>query len=356
MNKLPKRTTITLSVLTLPIIIALLVVVGLGVVTKNAVENKFANNAVLSDEDENKDESNDDDEDKNEDEDKNDEKDRRDESQDDRDEQEEKTKDQEQNNDSDDDEEEIEESDDIEDSEDEFDDGEETAEVSTVTNEDGTVTKIYKKTDGDEIKTKIITYDASGKIISEKELKENGSEDKSETKIISSVINPDGTITKTFTKTEGTKIEMKSLTYDQNGKLIKKTKLNADGSIKEEELVSKNDDEDESDESEDDDFELTFISKAGATVNSALSRVIKAKLKQEIENNDRLGSKVNKVELEIKTTQGTLKYEGTASKNEKLFGIFGIQIPVDIEIDSITGKITSVNQSFWAKIIDFLSL
>ncbi len=301
MNKLPKRTTITLSVLTLPIIIALLVVVGLGVVTKNAVENKFANNAVLSDEDENKDESNDDDEDKNEDEDKNDEKDRRDESQDDRDEQEEKTKDQEQNNDSDDDEEEIEESDDIEDSEDELDDGEETVEISTVTNEDGTITK-------------------------------------------------------TFTKTEGTKIEMKSLTYDQNGKLIKKTKLNADGSIKEEELVSKNDDEDESDESEDDDFELTFISKAGATVNSALSRVIKAKLKQEIENNDRLGSKVNKVELEIKTTQGTLKYEGTASKNEKLFGIFGIQIPVDIEIDSITGKITSVNQSFWAKIIDFLSL
>ena len=91
-------------------------------------------------------------------------------------------------------------------------------------------------------------------------------------------------------------------------------------------------------------------------MNTALSKIIRAKLKQEIENEGRLGSAVNKVELEIKTTQGTLKYEGTASKDEKLFGIFGIQIPVDIEIDSITGKITSVNQSFWAKIIDFLSL
>jgi hypothetical protein len=236
---------------------------------------------------------------------------------------------------------------------DELEKSEEMAEVSSVVNADGTVTKTFKKIDGDEIETKIVTYDANGKVIDTEELNEDGSEDTEKTVLISTVTNADGTVTKTFQKTEDGKVELTALTYDKDGNLIKKAKLNADGTVKEEELVGEH--EEDSGKSEDK-FKLVFKPGLDGAVDPALSGIIKAKLEQEIETEGALGTSVNKVELEIKTAKGTIKYEGTALKDEKLFGLFGIEIPVDLVVDPITGKIISVNQSFWSKILDFFSI
>jgi hypothetical protein len=235
------------------------------------------------------------------------------------------------------------------------DDSEEIAEVSSVTNADGTVTKTFKITDDGEVETKIITYDANGKIIKRENLNEDGSEEHEEEVVVSVVTNDDGTTTKTIKKTEDGKVEIKALTYDQNGKLIKKAVLNEDGTVKEEEIIGGDDKQKDDSAENDKEFEVTFKLGDDGTADPALSGIIKAQLEQEIETEGSLGTEVNKVELQIKTAQGTVKYEGTASKDEKLFGLFGIEIPVDIEVDPITGKILAVNQSFWLKILDFFS-
>lgn len=232
---------------------------------------------------------------------------------------------------------------------------EEKALVSSVTNEDGTITKTIKNVDGDEIETKIITYDATGKIINKVELNEDGSEDKEKVELVTTVTNEDGTITKTFKKSEGTKVEMKSLTYDANGVLIKKAELNSDGSIKEEEIINEDENDDLAEAENEDEFKVVFKPSVDGSVDPILSRIIGAKLEQEIENDERLGTTVNKVELEIKTVDGTIKYEGTAESTEKLLGVFDIQIASDIEVDPVTGKILSVNQSFWTKVVSFFS-
>lgn len=232
---------------------------------------------------------------------------------------------------------------------------EEKALVSSVTNEDGTITKTIKNVDGDEIETKIITYDATGKIINKVELNEDGSEDKEKVELVTTVTNEDGTITKTFKKSEGSKVEMKSLTYDANGVLIKKAELNADGSIKEEEIVNEDENDDLAEAENEDEFKVVFKPSVDGSVDPILSKIIGAKLEQEIENDERLGTTVNKVELEIKTVDGTIKYEGTAESTEKLLGVFDIQIASDIEVDPVTGKILSVNQSFWTKVVSFFS-
>lgn len=285
MNKLSKKTSITLVVFHLPILVVLLVIAGLGVGSIALSKSKIASNkpvasAVLSDEDD-RDEVN-----------KPEDNDTENSDEDNRDQDSQKVK-------TDDDEKEVEDKDDenklqIEDKK---------AEVSSVTNADGTVTKTSKKVDGNEVKTIL-------------------------------------------------------LTYDQNGILIKKVKLNSDGTVKEEELIDKDTENEIEDinQEEDNEFELTFKPSTNGAVDSALGNIIKAKLKQEIRNEDGLGVSVNKVELEVKTAQGTVKYKGTALKSEKLFGLFGVEVPVDLEIDPITGKIISINQGFWAKILDFFSL
>lgn len=187
--------------------------------------------------------------------------------------------------------------------------------------------------------------------------------------IISTVTNVDGTITKTFKKTEDGETEMKALTYDANGKLIKKAELNADGTVKEEKLVgSESKDEDKSkdeaenenednekEDSDKDEFKLVYKPGSEQIESSTFGKLLKAKVKQEIEDDARLGSSVQKLEIEVKTEQGKIKYEGVASSTEKLFGLFNIEISKDVEIDPTTGEIVSVNQSFWSKILGFFS-
>jgi hypothetical protein len=46
----------------------------------------------------------------------------------------------------------------------------------------------------------------------------------------------------------------------------------------------------------------------------------------------------------------------STKKDEKLFGLFGVEVPFDLEVDPATGQIRTVKQSFWSKILDFFSL
>jgi len=172
--------------------------------------------------------------------------------------------------------------------------------------------------------------------------------------IVSTVTNEDGTITKTFIKTEGNEVEMRAYTYDVNGTLIKKAELNSDGTVKEEELVNEDEDNDLNND-DNNEVEIKFVPSADGTTNPALNSIIKAKLEQEIITNKELGTTVNKLELKIKTVDGILKYEGTAESTEKLLGVFDVQIATDVEVDPTTGNILSVNQNFWSKVLSFLS-
>ena len=311
MDKLPKKTSITLAVFHLPILVVIIAIASLAIGTfalnnGRVYPDKSISKVVLSDEDEREEESESEDSDK----------------------------------------------------EDSSDDG---------GSEDRDAEESKEKDEKDEVKrtnttnTQRVEIDDNEDELEDGDGKETNDElDDSEERVelVSTTTNPDGTITKTFKETDGSEIELRTLTYDQDGVLVKKAELNPDGTVKEEELVGKEDEGETEDinEEDDNDFELILEPSAGGTVNAPLSRTIKAKIKQEIKEKDGLGIDVSKIKLEVKTAQGAIKYEGTALKSEKLFGLFGVEVPVDLEIDPITGKIVSVNQTFWAKVFDFFSL
>jgi len=374
-NTAKSKSSVSLFSLHVPLFLLILLLIGIGtsafVVSKRDEPKEITVNSVLGAEDES-DENNEDEnkhEDKEDDEKSSEDRDSEDENESNEDERSIKytntyqrtlnTRNSEKNEESDDDDaldkEETEDKSDNSDAEDELEDSEDEAVVSTITNADGTLTKTIKKTDGNKIETKIITYDTTGKVVSEQELNEEGEETEDKVELISTVTNPDGTITKTFKKVEDNETEFKALTYDANGTLIKKAELNSDGTVKEEEIVGKEEDNDDETEDDSNEFELVFKSNTNQAIDPALGKLIKAKIKQEVEVNSLLGGAVQKLELEVKTEQGKVKYEGVASSPEKLFGIFNIEISKDVVIDPITGKILSVNQSFWSKLIDFIS-
>lgn len=376
---LPKKSTITLNVFHLPLLIlaAVVAIAGTGgIIAKSNIFNNKASQQVLSDEDksEDKEEDKSDDNESDKDEDKNKSEESSSNKEEDNNHEERKSNNESKNKQnsinvtptpqkvSDKDSENEKEMEDEKGTdekemaaEDELEQDEDKVQITSVTNPDGTITKTFVKANGNKTETKIVTYSSTGKVVSEQEIDDEGNEVNDEVQVISSVTNADGTITKTFKKTQKNETEMWALTYDQSGKLIKKVELNADGSIKKEESVDSEHEAEQEDNNEDNSFELVFKSTGGNDIDPKLNTLIKAKLKQEIESEDNLGTTVNKLALEIKTENGTIKYEGTAAKAEKLFGLFGIEVPVDIVIDPITGKITSVNQSFWSKILDFFS-
>jgi len=222
--------------------------------------------------------------------------------------------------------------------------------INTVTNPDGTVTKTYQITDDGKVVTKTVTYDASGRVVSDDEENEDGTEHDETIELISTKDNGDGTITKIFKITDDDgDVEMKAITYDKDEKVIKIVELNPDGTVKEEKDI----DEDDRDE---DGHEIEFEYKSNDNTNPELNNLIEAELEQEIETNSELGTTINKVEINVKTVNGEYEYEGATFKGGKLFGIFDVSIPMGIEIDPATGQILSVNQTFWSKLLDFFSL
>ena len=221
--------------------------------------------------------------------------------------------------------------------------------IKTVTNPDGTVTKTYQITDDGEVVTKTVTYDANGRVVSDDKEHEDGTKHEETTELISTKDNGDGTVTKTFKITDDDgDIEMKAITYDKDGKVIKIVELNPDGTVKEEEDV-------EEDDRDEDGHEIEFEYKNTSTSSPKLNNLIEAELEQEIETNSELGTTIDKVELEVKTVYGEYEYEGTTFKDGKFLGLFDVSIPVDLEIDPATGQIVSINQSFWSKLLDFFS-
>lgn len=180
-------------------------------------------------------------------------------------------------------------------------------------------------------------------------------DDNEEKTLISTVNNVDGTVTKTYQKTDDGKVITIAYTYDSTGKLINIVELNPDGTIKREDEKEDNDEDNNETEQEEDEFEVVFVPNLDGSTNPALSNIVKAKLEQEIKLNEELGTTINKIELKVMTDQGTIKYEGNVTNTEKFLGLFNIDIAKDITIDPTTGRILSIEQSFWSKVLDFFS-
>ena len=353
MSKLNKRTTIVLNVFQLPILIALLLVAGVSAgalkLEKGAKAGNRINQAVLAEEDEKDSEDSKDEEDKSDEEDKNDESDSNNDTGD-RNDNEDADKVENDNETDNEDVNEVEDKNDEDANKEDVELDEEAVLISTVTNPDGTVTKTYQITEDGKVETKTVTYNVFGKVIKEDEENEDGTKHDETIELVSTVDNGDGTITKTFKITdEDGKVKMKAITYDKDGKVIKIVELNPDGTVKEEKDI-------EEDDRDEDGNEVEFKYENSTNSIPALSNLIEAQLEQEIETNSKLGTTVDKVELELKTINGKYEYEGATFKDGKLFGLFDVTIPMGIEIDPATGRIISVTQTFWSKLLDFLSL
>ena len=233
--------------------------------------------------------------------------------------------------------------------------------VSTIKNADGTTTETFKITDGEEVTTIAKTYDVNGNLTKSMVLNPNGIlreeelDDEEKVALVSIVRGADGTTTKTYRITDEEEVEMRAVTYDTNGVQIKSVELNADGTPKQEDgdgdEVEDNDDNDR----DEDGHEIEFEYKAKTAGAPTLNNLVEAKLEQEIETNSKLGTTVDKVELKIETVDGKYEYEGTTYKDGKLFGLFDVSIPVGIEIDPTTGRILSVSQTFWSKLLNIIT-
>lgn len=236
------------------------------------------------------------------------------------------------------DENEIEDKEDEEDKteiEDEF-DPEETMEIlETINNPDGTVTKKVKITDEDgDIEIKLITYDKDGNIVKKEELDEDGTEHTEKVEILETTNNPDGTVTKKIKITEDDgDVEFKLITYDKDGKVIKEIELNSDGTVKDED-----EDEDMNEEIE--------------TEGSAPSPEMILNLKNKLLESGIFDS-IKKLSLE--TDDGQVEIKVKLVKNEKLFGVFKIEVPYQVLYNTSTDTIVQKVQSIWARILDLIT-
>ena len=95
----------------------------------------------------------------------------------------------------------------------------------------------------------------------------------------------------------------------------------------------------------------TEISTQLATPKINLEETIENNLK----NNSKLGEILQRVDLKPALINGQEVLVGNALKSQKLFGLFKIEIPAEVEIDSKSGEIISINQNLWNSFLDFIS-
>jgi hypothetical protein len=100
-------------------------------------------------------------------------------------------------------------------------------------------------------------------------------------------------------------------------------------------------------------------SKTDSTEISTQSAIPKINLEETIENNlknnSKLGESLQSVNLKPVLINGQEVLVGNALKSQKLFGLFKIEIPTEVEINSLSGEIISVNQNLWNSFLDFIS-
>lgn len=78
-------------------------------------------------------------------------------------------------------------------------------------------------------------------------------------------------------------------------------------------------------------------------------------IKQKVISNPELGTTLENLNLKSTVQEGKEILEGTGLKTENLFGLFKVQIPVSVQIDSKTGEVIKTNKSLWNIILDYLS-
>ena len=164
-----------------------------------------------------------------------------------------------------------------------------------------------------------------------------------------------------------------TLTLNYNSSLIKVVQADEDES--EDEDDSENEDEDKGSTSRNVNVSQPVLqgtpkSIAPAIVPAAVPALLMApslipdslpqiNLQEEIENriknNPQLGETIKSIDLKPIEKEGQEILEGQAIKSEKILGLFNIQIPSVIEVNSKTGEIIKVSQSFWNSFLDFIS-
>jgi hypothetical protein len=82
---------------------------------------------------------------------------------------------------------------------------------------------------------------------------------------------------------------------------------------------------------------------------------IQKEIENRIKSNSQLGETIKSIDLKPIQKDGQEILEGQAIKSEKILGLFNIQIPSIIEVNSKTGEIIKVSQSFWNSFLDFIS-
>ena len=82
---------------------------------------------------------------------------------------------------------------------------------------------------------------------------------------------------------------------------------------------------------------------------------LQEEIENRIKNNPQLGETIKSIDLKPIEKEGQEILEGQAIKSEKILGLFNIQIPSVIEVNSKTGEIIKVSQSFWNSFLDFIS-
>lgn len=60
--------------------------------------------------------------------------------------------------------------------------------------------------------------------------------------------------------------------------------------------------------------------------------------------------------VSLTTANGTLVYQIQGAKNKKLFGVFEIAIPRTLQVSAQNGNLLNVNQTFFSKVLDTISI
>lgn len=96
--------------------------------------------------------------------------------------------------------------------------------------------------------------------------------------------------------------------------------------------------------------ELTVTTPAGVKVVAVLPQ-------QAVDNMLASGIVTSTSGVNLKTeSDGNLSYSIDGTKNEKLLGVFDVTIPKNLIVSAQTGRVLTVNQSTFSKVLDFLSV
>ncbi len=87
--------------------------------------------------------------------------------------------------------------------------------------------------------------------------------------------------------------------------------------------------------------------------NPSVLNKMRVEINKELKSIPGVEGKITKVELKESVENG--EYKGIVAKEEKMFGLFNISVPVEVSVDSDTGEVKIEEPSVWAKILDAVS-